>query len=425
LGIYLTVKEEKYFFPFIDRYSKNVLNEIERIENQIQEVQHSAQKMKIHNQLATIEGQGKIKTFVNLFADCCNDLPNAFWKREKDEISLPFRKDTLIVPKRSKVVPMNFSELERCHTEIDSLKQKGLIQDSHSEWGCFSFYVNKHAEIIRGVPRLAVNYKPLNDMLEYDSYPIPKPTVILANLKDSYIFSKFDLKSEFWQIGIKDSEKYKTGFTVPGGHYEWNVMAFGLMNAPSVFQRIVEKRFKRMQKFLEVYIDDILIHSKTIADHEIHLQKFHERVYKTCCVLSQKKMELFKTTVNYLGYTISEGKITIMQHSLDFVANFPDEILEKQQLQIFLGSLNYLSESYKECAKDRKFLNLRLKDNPIPSNNQMTEAVKTIKGKLKTLPLLSIINENWKKVIFTDASNIGWGAALTQENPATGLHKLC
>nr|KAJ0202821.1 hypothetical protein LSAT_V11C500270580 [Lactuca sativa] len=95
------------------------------------------------------------------------------------------------------------------------------------------------AELERGSPRLVINYKPLNKVLEWIRYPIPNKRNLLKKLYDSKIFSKFDMKSGFWQIQLHEEDKYKTGFNVPFGHFEWNVMPFGLKNAPSEFQNVM------------------------------------------------------------------------------------------------------------------------------------------------------------------------------------------
>ncbi|KAK0571502.1 hypothetical protein LWI29_017199 [Acer saccharum] len=131
---------------------------------------------------------------------------------------------------------MSSSLLEHCKKEIADLLQKGLIRPSKSPWSCLAFYVQKNAEIERGVPRLVINYKSLNDALQWIRYPIPNKSDLLKRLHNSNIFSKFDMKSGFWQIQIDEKDRYKTAFTVPFGQYEWNVMPFGLKNAPSEFQ---------------------------------------------------------------------------------------------------------------------------------------------------------------------------------------------
>ncbi|PKI79478.1 hypothetical protein CRG98_000109 [Punica granatum] len=166
-------------------------------------------------------------------------------------------------------------ELEKhCKVEIQELLNKKLMRPSKSPWSCLAFYVNKNAELERGVPRLVINYKPLNQALRWIRYPIPNKKDLLQRLHDSKIFSKFDMKSGFWQIQIIEKDKYKTAFTVPFGQYEWNVMPFGLKNAPSEFQKIMNDIFGAYSDFIIVYIDDVLIFSQNIDSHFKHVKHF-------------------------------------------------------------------------------------------------------------------------------------------------------
>ncbi|PKI75103.1 hypothetical protein CRG98_004438 [Punica granatum] len=112
-------------------------------------------------------------------------------------------------------------ELEKHYKlEIQELLNRKLIRPSKSPWSCSAFYVNKNVELERGVPRLVINYKPLNQALRWIRYPIPNKKDLLQKIHDSKIFSKFDMKSRFWQIQITEKDKYKTAFTVPFGQYE-------------------------------------------------------------------------------------------------------------------------------------------------------------------------------------------------------------
>ena len=115
---------------------------------------------------------------------------------------------------------------------------------------------SKQPKLERGTPRLVINYKPLNDALRWIRYPIPNKKDLLQRLVNSRIFSKFDMKSGFWQIQVAKKDRYKTAFVVPFAHYEWNVMPFSLKNAPSEFQN--------MMNFIIVYIDDVLVYSSSI-----------------------------------------------------------------------------------------------------------------------------------------------------------------
>ena len=115
---------------------------------------------------------------------------------------------------------MNQELMDVCKVEIEDLLKKGVIRKSRSPRSCPAFYVQKNAEIERGVPRLVINYKPLNKVLEWVRYPIPNKKDLVNRLDKAVVFSKFDMKSGFWQIQIREPDRYKTVFTTPFGHYE-------------------------------------------------------------------------------------------------------------------------------------------------------------------------------------------------------------
>ena len=134
-----------------------------------------------------------------------------------------------------------------------------MIRPSFSPWSCVAFYVQKASELERGTLRLVINYKPLNKVLQWIRYPIPNKKDLINRLYNETIFSKFDMKYGFWQIQISKDDRYKTSFTVQFGHYEWNVIPFGLKNAPLEFQNIMNDIFNDYTRFSIVYIDDVLI----------------------------------------------------------------------------------------------------------------------------------------------------------------------
>ena len=127
---------------------------------------------------------------------------------------------------------MNKELLEFYKKEIKSLADKRLIRPSKSHWSCAAFYVYNQAEKEHGVPRCVINYKLLNKVLQWIRYPIPNKKDLLERSYDAKIFSNFDIKTSFWLIQIVQKDMYKTTFTVPFGHYKWNVMSFGLQNTP-------------------------------------------------------------------------------------------------------------------------------------------------------------------------------------------------
>jgi len=115
-------------------------------------------------------------------------------------------------------------------------------------------------------------------------YPLPNKEILLSKIAKENVFSKFDLKSGFWQIGINPKDRYKTTFMVTGGKFQWTMIPFGLKNAPLEFQKRMEELFKDYS-FIIVYIDDLLIFSKDISEHKKHLEKFYQVVFKRGLVL--------------------------------------------------------------------------------------------------------------------------------------------
>ena len=412
---FYTVNKKMILSPLIS--SKRNTYQVNRIKEQLKELKDSRTSLSMEKLMNREDYQKKIERIKEGFKDLSGSHPGKFWNKKKYFADLPFKEGYIEKAHRSKAIPMTEEQKKLCYEEIEDLLKKGLIRKSRSPWACFGFYVNKHSEIVRGKPRLVINFKPLNDCLAYDSYPLPKPSDLLAKIKKARIFSKFDLKSGFWQIQIREEDRYKTGFTVPRGHFEWNVMPFGLKNAPSVFQRMMDEVFKDCDTFIQTYIDDVLVFSENLDDHVKHLRIFHQKIKDNGLVLSDTKCKLFQLKIDFLGYELHAGHFSPMGHSLEFVDKFPDKILDKKQLQRFLGCLNYVSHFFKECAQNRKLLNKRLKKEPEPWTEACTEAVKAIKKKVKELPLLHLFREEWVTEVYSDASDDGWGAALVQFDP--------
>ena len=314
--------------------------------------------------------------------------------------------------------------MELCKQEINDLLKKGLITKSKSPWSCAAFYVNKNAEKERGVPRLVINYKPLNKVIEWIRYPLPIKKDLINRLSQAVVFSKFDLKSGFWQIQIAEEDRYKTAFTTPFGHFEWCVMPFGLKNAPSEFQNIMNDILNQFSHFTIVYIDDVLIYSNSIEEHWKHLNSFFKTIKTNGLVLSPSKCSLFQTKVRFLGHNIQYGHIKPIDRAIEFADKFPDEILDKTQLQRFLGSLNYIGEFYKDLRKQCKPLFERLQSNPSPWTSIHTSIVQDIKKYVKTLPCLGISNPLAFKIVETDASEIGFGGILKQKLTPTSREQI-
>jgi hypothetical protein len=192
------------------------------------------------------------------------------------------------------------------------------------------------------------------------------------------------------------------------------VIPFGLENAPTKFHRVMYNALKQYLDRMIVYIDDILVFSNSIKQHFKHLTIFLLVIKRDGLVVSKRKMELFKTNIKFLGHILANGQLALQQHVVEFADKFPNKITNKNQLQIFLGSLNYVNHFYKDCAKDKNILNDGLKKDPSPWTYEYTKEVQNIKKKVKTVPILYVADDNFPKIVETDANNLGWGEVLKQ-----------
>ncbi|KAL0532575.1 hypothetical protein IC582_031288 [Cucumis melo] len=163
---------------------------------------------------------------------------------------------------------MTPAELKELKVQLQELLDKGFIRPSVSPWGAPVLFVKKKD----GSMRLCIDYRELNKVTVKNRYPLPRIDDLFDQLQGATVFSKIDLRSGYHQLRIKDGDVPKTAFRSRYGHYEFIVMSFGLTNAPAVFMDLMNRVFREfLDTFVIVFIDDILIYSKTEAEHEEHL----------------------------------------------------------------------------------------------------------------------------------------------------------
>ena len=159
----------------------------------------------------------------------------------------------------------------------------------------------------------------------------------------------------------------------------------------------------------------VLIFSNSIEEHFQHLNFFQKLVRDNGLVISASKIKLFQTNIRFLGFDIYQGKIKPIQRAIEFASKFPDEIKDKNQLQRFLGSLNYVADFYPNLRILIKPLYQRLKNNPVPWSNEHTQVVQQVRSQVKEFSCLGIFHPKAVPIIETDASNIGYGGILKQD----------
>jgi len=157
---------------------------------------------------------------------------NPLWKNESFFVHLPFKLNEDVNPTTASHRGMAPKLYQQAVEELTNLQTEGIIEPTSSPWACEAFYVNKRVEQARGKLRLVVNYQPLNHFLADSKFPLPQMSDMFQHIRDARIFSKFDLKSGFWQLGLHLEDRPKTGFSIPNHHFQWTVLSFGLKTAP-------------------------------------------------------------------------------------------------------------------------------------------------------------------------------------------------
>ncbi|KAH9686106.1 hypothetical protein KPL70_014233 [Citrus sinensis] len=348
--------------------------------------------------------------------------PSPLWKNEQFFIHLPFKLNEDINPTKASHPGMSPSDLLLAKQECSQLLQQGLIESTDSDWACQAFYVEKRSELVRGKKRLVIDYQPLNSFLKDDKFPLPKIQTLFVHLQGARIFSKFDLKAGFWQLGISPVDRHKTAFCISDAHYQWTVMPFGLKVAPSLFQKAMTKIFSPILHHALVYIDDILLFSSDHESHQKLLLDFFHIVQACGIMLSEKKSSIGKESIDFLGMVIQDGQYQPGPHIATELLKFPDTHLNRKQIQQFLGIVNYVRNFIPKVAIHTSQLSRMLKKQCPPWGPAQTEAVKQLKVIAQSPPPVRI-RTSGQRILQTDASDDYWSAILLED--INGVRHFC
>ena len=197
---------------------------------------------------------------------------------------------------------------------------KNQIRPSDSPYGAPILFAKKKD----GRLRLCVDYRALNKNTIVDSYPLPRIDELLSRLQGAKYFSRLDLRDGYFHVPIADQDVHKTAFSCRYGTYEYLVMPFGLMNAPSTFQRIMNQVFFDMlDKNVIVYLDDILIFTKTEQEHRQVLAEVFRHLAHYSLYVKEKKCALFLSQVEFLGHIVTAEGISVQSGKIDAVKDWP------------------------------------------------------------------------------------------------------
>ena len=270
-----------------------------------------------------------------------------------------------------------------------------------------------------GSSRLCVNYRQLNKMTIKNKYPFSRIVDLMDQLHGSSVFSKIDLRSGYHQILMKADDMQKTTFRSRYGHYEYVVMPFGVTNAPAVFMDYMNRIFRPfLDKFVVVFIDDILIYSRTHEEHAEHLRLVLSVLKDKQLYVKLSKCEFWMNEVQFLGHVISAQGIVVDPAKVEAVVKWKSP-KSATEIRSFVGLANYYRRFIEGFSKILAPLTqLTWKNQPFTLMDKCEDSFLELKRRLMSAPILVIPDVGKPFEVYYDASHLGLVCVLMQEKKA-------
>jgi len=231
------------------------------------------------------------------------------------------------------------AEYKEVQAQVKDLLSKGYIQPSTSPYGSPVLFVQKKD----GSLRMVINYRALKRQTIKNRYP--RIDELLDKMHGCSVFSTLDLYSGYHQIKISPEDCPKTAFRTPLGHFEWKVLPFGLANAPATFQSLMNKVLAPVKDFAEAYIDDIIVRSKSAAEHSRHLRELLQLLRKHKLYAKLSNCTFNQPEVHYLGHVVGRHGIKVDPNKVQAVAGWPTP-KDVHEVRQFLGLTRLQEKSH-------------------------------------------------------------------------------
>ncbi|GJR81862.1 putative reverse transcriptase domain-containing protein [Tanacetum coccineum] len=304
------------------------------------------------------------------------------------------------------------SKMEELSGQLKELQDKGFIRPSSSPWGAPVLFVKKKD----GSFRMCIDYRELNKLTVKNRYPLPRIDDLFDQLQGSQFFSKIDLRSGYHQLRVHEDDIPKTAFRTRYGHFEFTVMPFGLTNAPAIFMDLMNRVcIPYLDKFVIVFIDDILIYSKTQEEHAEHLRLVLELLKKEKLYAKFFECEFWLREVKFLRHVINGNRIHVDPSKIEAVKDWKSpRTLTK--VCSFLGLAGYYRrfiENFSKIAKSLTILTQKCKTFDWGEEQEL--AFQTLKDKFCNAPVLALPDGPNDFVVYCNASRIRLGCVLMQK----------
>ena len=346
---------------------------------------------------------------VDRFLDVFADIPG---KPPERDIEHKIELEPGAKPQFRQLIRMSPAELLECKKQLKDYMSKQHVRPSKSPWGAPVIFVRKKD----GTLRMCIDYRALNKTTIKDRYPMPRIDELLDQLKGAKYFSKLDLRSGYHQVRVAEADVQKTAFRTKHGHFEFTVMPFGLSNAPATFQRMMNDVLRPfIDDFVVVYLDDILIYSRTEEEHERHLHQVLEKLREKKLYAKRSKCEFGLEKVEYLGHTVGPEGLSMDDSKVEAILAWPVPKGVKE-LRSFLGLAGYYRRFIKGFAgRTAAISNLLKQTVPWSWEEPQQAAFDDLKHAMSTAPVLILPDPDLPYEVFTDASGFGIGATLLQD----------
>ncbi|KAL9979865.1 hypothetical protein ACROYT_G017589 [Oculina patagonica] len=308
-----------------------------------------------------------------------------------------------------RTTPENKREIDR---QVSDMLERGIIQESVSPWSSPVVLVKKK----NGEMRFCVDFRRINKVTKKDSFPMPLVADTLDALSGTQYFTTLDLKSGYWQIELHPSAQEKSAFVTHNGLYEFLVMPFGLTNSGASFQRLMGHILRGLEyRFALIYIDDIIIFSKSVEEHLAHLEEVFRRLREANVKLNPKKCSFVKQRVEYLGHVVTPDGVQPNPEKVRVVRDFPVP-KNLKELRAFMGLANYYRRFVRGFAHIASPLNaLTKKGVKFGWTQSCADAFDKLKRALVSAPILAYPDFKKEFLLFVDASSTGIGFTLAQK----------
>ncbi|KAH9722450.1 Endonuclease [Citrus sinensis] len=358
-----------------------------------------------HPDGACLEDIPIVREFIDVFPE---DLPGLPPDREV-EFTIELVSGTTPISKASyRMAPIELKELK---VQLQELLDKGFIRPSVLPWGAPVLFAKKKD----GSMRLCIDYRQLNMVTVKNKYPLPQIDDLFDQLRGASVFSKIDLRSGYHQLKIRSEDVSKTTFRTRYEHYGFLVMPFGLTNAPAAFMDLMNRIFQPyLDQFVIVFIDDILIYSKSKKEHELHLRIVLETLRKKKLYEKFKKCEFWLDRVMFLGHIVTKDGISADPAKVEVIVNW-ERPASVTKVRSFLGLAGYYRRFVKGFSSIAAPLtNLTKKNVKFNWDEACEKSFQELKSHLVTAPVLTFPSEGGGFVIYSDASRKGLGCVLIQ-----------